>query len=987
MVWQTHTLMITSDREKVWLEALIKEQDHAIDEAVRQVQERHLEEVKAIANTVQHWEDGWSSFKCRSASQEEDVKRSCEESPEYGATPRERGRSLHCKSKSDLQYPASPGRRCLGSWSFTPFRHWSHSRHHSHSQSSTPCQSCHRDSTPHTSRKRPVAKTPRPMEATPMQSPAQKTPKLKSLVQRVPITKNYRDPPYNCLNKDPKEFIWYLMGNLDRKAYDAEIRCLATFYSQATVLARHTITSIITTLVVANRGIHFLEPVIPRELMILPNNPTDAESLRAPAHSDDYQMDVRVHCVQEWTYLMHLLQYWYDAGSVYTYSSPVRQESKLMLFVFYQINAMLNPHSLYIHLHQVMDNTLWLSYYQARTHPEQCIADYESHLHVIKGLELIWNWLRNCYLVEATAEWRHLQLHGGSLDRLPFPHSYEDEWPGKEGPFYHSRGIHPNEIEPTPENAPQVANAMLEALAHHNCQQSEARDCQEYQQQQDNTESPMANFPSPTPIDQDEPTDLEGLEGTTAALQSSNPTTTVPPLSSSTTSAPAKKKVISIEEYNHRKATEWQLASAYLDRDKNREDLDYEELDPQDDPANIQISYRMPTPLPQIADLPPLQDATSSASPSAAMPVAPNVTIPMPQGSTSPGTVLGTTVHLVATAANWAPGFSRGLPVARASPMQVGTPLVSTSLMQVTTPAALPHGTPSHALTTEEELLWGATLPCSPQWEANLLSPLVVLTDNHIKMMDTLCHLDSYGLQFICELAEALHRERTPTQAPLGYHMLQASDIPCGLTSNPLLSQEFYRATSNLGTATVEPQQVPPQLHPAGNCFPDPEIESAITNMYRHKQASGMPPTDSNNNPQWGRGLSRPLSSHYTWTSCCLSSLSGSKNRRLETQGSRPLLSGYIIFTICYCNLSLLLGFLYLFTACVPFRKNHVNVFALCSRPYRYSWFISGLTALASCILSFQIAVRYNVRLKHLILSEHCITIAVFVCRVQFFSL
>ena len=52
MAWQTHTLMITSDREKVWLKALIKEQDHALNEAMRQVQERHLEEVQAIANAV-----------------------------------------------------------------------------------------------------------------------------------------------------------------------------------------------------------------------------------------------------------------------------------------------------------------------------------------------------------------------------------------------------------------------------------------------------------------------------------------------------------------------------------------------------------------------------------------------------------------------------------------------------------------------------------------------------------------------------------------------------------------------------------------------------------------------------------------------------------------------------------------------------------------------------------------------------------------------
>ena len=54
MAWQTHTLMITSNREKVWLKALIKEQDRAVNEAVRQVQEWHLEEVQAIADAIQH---------------------------------------------------------------------------------------------------------------------------------------------------------------------------------------------------------------------------------------------------------------------------------------------------------------------------------------------------------------------------------------------------------------------------------------------------------------------------------------------------------------------------------------------------------------------------------------------------------------------------------------------------------------------------------------------------------------------------------------------------------------------------------------------------------------------------------------------------------------------------------------------------------------------------------------------------------------------
>ena len=204
-----------------------------------------------------------------------------------------------------------------------------------------------------------------------------------------------------------------------------------------------------------------------------------------------------------------------------------------------------------------------------------------------------------------------------------------------------------------------MANAMLEVLAHHNRQQSEARDRQEYQRQQDNSESPMADFPSPTPVDRDEPTDLEGLEGTTTAPSPSSSATMVPPPSSSAVPAPVKKK-ISIQEYNSRKAAEQQRASTYLDRDENGEELDYEDYEPQDDPANIQIGYQTLTPILQIPDLPPLQDASSLASQSAATPAAPNVTIPMPQGNTGPGTVPGTTAHNVATTANQSLGIASG---------------------------------------------------------------------------------------------------------------------------------------------------------------------------------------------------------------------------------------------------------------------------------------------------------------------------------------
>ena len=107
-------------------------------------------------------------------------------------------------------------------------------------------------------------------------------------------------------------------------------------------------------------------------------------------------------------------------------------------------------------------------------------------------------------------------------------------------------------------------------------------------------------------------------------------------------------------------------------------------------------------------------------------------------------------------------------------------------------------------------------------------------------MMDTLRCLDNYGLQFICKSAQVLSRELTLVRAPPGYFTPQVQGTP--------LAHEFYRATSNLGTAIVVPLLASTQQPPAEApiCHPDPEIEAAVINMECHEQAS----RDNNNNPQ-----------------------------------------------------------------------------------------------------------------------------------------
>ena len=262
------------------------------------------------------------------------------------------------------------------------------------------------------------------------------------------------------------------------------------------------------------------------ELMNTPNNPTNTELQGPPTCSEDYQSDVRIHCVCEWAYLLKLLQYWHDANSLYEYGRPVWTEGKLMLFVFYHVIEMLNPENLYIWLHEIMDGMPWHSYYLEHHSKEDREVYFGDHVNIIQGLEHLRDWLKNQYLAEARETWHHLKIHSGDIDRLPYPRSYEDQCPGNECLFYRNWGATMEDVEIQPENAPRIANVMIEALAWHDRQQREARDCQEYQRQLDSTDLPGVAFLPPRTVDRDvttelDPTLLEGVVGATAEPLSS----------------------------------------------------------------------------------------------------------------------------------------------------------------------------------------------------------------------------------------------------------------------------------------------------------------------------------------------------------------------------------------------------------------------------------------------------------------------------------
>ena len=177
------------------------------------------------------------------------------------------------------------------------------------------------------------------------------------------------------------------------------------------------------------------------------------------------------------------------------------------------------------------------------------------------------------------------------------------------------------DVEIQPENAPCIANVMIEALAQHDRWQREARDCQEYQRQLDSTDLPGVTFLPPRTTDRDvttelDPALLEGVVGATAAPEPLN-STTASKLLKSTVPIPEKKK-ITLDEYNCCKALKLQQTAASPNLDENGEHLDYNDFELDDDPDNIQIDYQMLAPSPALSpqtSIPPLEDAPMPMSP------------------------------------------------------------------------------------------------------------------------------------------------------------------------------------------------------------------------------------------------------------------------------------------------------------------------------------------------------------------------------------
>ena len=109
---------------------------------------------------------------------------------------------------------------------------------------------------------------------TPMSSPLQKTPKLKSLVSRLTKAEreeeapvwDTRTPQYHFMLKQPEKFIEWLVTDLPPGHYEAEIRSIRHFGKQAETLAHRIIATCAWAMLCHVHSKPYIPPFIPREL-------------------------------------------------------------------------------------------------------------------------------------------------------------------------------------------------------------------------------------------------------------------------------------------------------------------------------------------------------------------------------------------------------------------------------------------------------------------------------------------------------------------------------------------------------------------------------------------------------------------------------------------------------------------------------------------------------------------------------------------------
>ena len=172
--------------------------------------------------------------------------------------------------------------------------------------------------------------------------------------------------PYHLIGSPEtiaKHFILYCTDRFSRDDFEDEVNDYGNVFGHQTAfIVRYCMATAVYFEVAWVRGEKWVFPNILPEMekmmsrrgVTLPASPK--ESVKRTGS------DVAARCLKRWRYFLVLMQFWKDETTPFQYGGVMRHDSKVMLYVMFQLKAVLKSIDLQFHHYAVKNTTTWNDY-------------------------------------------------------------------------------------------------------------------------------------------------------------------------------------------------------------------------------------------------------------------------------------------------------------------------------------------------------------------------------------------------------------------------------------------------------------------------------------------------------------------------------------------------------------------------------------------------------------------------------------------------
>ena len=364
---------------------------------------------------------------------------------------------------------------------------------------------------------------------TPTQSPLQKTGRLQSVVTVVQKERPKRDRstqrdrskavitahqradgtfmsvPYHLIGAPvevAEQFMLYCTDRFNRMDFEDEVKDFGNVFEHQTAFIVHYCMAMGMYFEVAwVRGEKWVFPIIPPEMekmtsrrgAILPASPK--ESVK---RSGD---DIAARCLKRWHYFLALMQFWKDETMPFQYGGVVRHDSKVMLYVMFQLKAVLKLVDFQLHHYAVKASTTWVDYARRNLTDDQVTADRKAHQRTNDELTALKFWMQCRYQEEADLELEILQRIQGDVDRLVVYREDRRRHPGNEEEYRRMR----QELSEEQNKKGAQGTSDQEQVTCDQCRDSESWERQEYAREREEAIEVQQSKPYPSPMSESDP--------------------------------------------------------------------------------------------------------------------------------------------------------------------------------------------------------------------------------------------------------------------------------------------------------------------------------------------------------------------------------------------------------------------------------------------------------------------------------------------------